>query len=96
MESMILLSLPTSSNTTFSVSSISMYCGGVPHLWQISIGRSRKRGFELHAGAVHRYFYRGQPGVEPRPDAEAKLFEHPKVQLMMNPFFSNSEMNPSG
>ena len=68
----------------------------VPHLWQISIWRSRKRGFELHAGAVHRYFYRGQPGVEPRPDAEAKLFEHPKVQLMMNPFFSNSEMNSSG
>ena len=96
MASMSLLSLPTSSNTTFSVSSISMYCGGVPHLWQISIWRSRKRGFELHAGAVHRYFYRGQPGVEPRPDAEANLFEHPKVQLMMNPFFSNSEMNSSG
>lgn len=35
----------------------------------------------MHAGAVHRYFYRGQPGVEPRPDAEANLFKHPKVQL---------------
>lgn len=65
-------------------------------LADFDVALQEKGIFELHAGAVHRYFYRGQPASSHARMRRQTSSNTQRSSWMMNPFFSNSEMNSSG